>query len=99
MNTGIIFALALAFTMTAFAQEAVYKDPSKPVDVRVKDLVGRMTLEEKNDVNPICPHCNKQLFKIWYREVESFFGKRYVYFCPECRKVLSISHRKGFWMG
>jgi predicted RNA-binding Zn-ribbon protein involved in translation (DUF1610 family) len=56
-------------------------------------------VEEKNDVNPICPHCGKELVTIWYRRVESVFGKRYIYFCPECRKVLGLSHRKGFWMG
>jgi hypothetical protein len=26
-------------------------------------------------------------------------GKRFLYFCGGCRKVLGISHRKGFWMG
>ena len=31
--------------------------------------------------------------------LNSLFGKRYIYFCPECRKVLGVSHRKGFWMG
>ncbi len=58
-----------------------------------------MPVEEKEDVDPICPHCKKKLLKIWYREVESLFGRRYVYFCPNCRKVLGVSHRKGFWMG
>jgi len=33
------------------------------------------------------------------RELESMLGKRYIYFCPNCRKVLGVSHRKGFWMG
>ncbi len=55
--------------------------------------------EQREDVNPICPHCSKELTKVWFREVETFFGKRYIYFCPDCRKVLGISHRKGFWMG
>jgi uncharacterized protein with PIN domain len=55
--------------------------------------------EEREDINPICPHCSTELTKIWYREVETFFGKRYIYFCPNCRKVLGVSHRKGFWMG
>jgi hypothetical protein len=55
--------------------------------------------EEKNDVSPICPHCAKELMRVWYRALESVFGKRYVYFCPECKKVLGVSHRKGFWMG
>jgi len=54
---------------------------------------------EKEDVTPLCPHCGKTLREIWARRLESLFGKRYVYFCPDCRKVLSVSHRKGFWMG
>lgn len=54
---------------------------------------------EKDDVFPLCPHCNEPLRTLWYRIMGSLFGKRYVYFCPKCRKVLGISHRKGFWMG
>ena len=58
-----------------------------------------ITVEEKFDVTPICPHCSTELDKIWMRDVRTFFGKRYIYFCPNCRKVLGVSHRKGFWMG
>jgi len=29
---------------------------------------------------------------------ESTLGVRYIYFCTECRKVLGVSQRKGFWM-
>lgn len=58
-----------------------------------------LPIEEKNDVKPVCPHCSKELTTLWYQELESVLGKRYVYFCPECRKVLGVSHRKGFWMG
>ncbi len=58
-----------------------------------------LPVEEKNDVTPVCPHCGKELAKVWCHELESLFGKRYIYFCPECRKVLGVSHRKGFWMG
>ena len=58
-----------------------------------------LPVEEKNDVNPICPHCEKELTLVWSRGLESTFGKRYIYFCPKCRKVLGVSHRKGFWMG
>lgn len=54
---------------------------------------------EKHDVLPVCPHCNEMLSTVWYRLLSSTLGKRYVYFCPKCRKVLGISHRKGFWMG
>jgi uncharacterized protein with PIN domain len=55
--------------------------------------------EEHDEINPICPHCSRELSVIWYREVETFLGKRYIYFCQQCRKVLGVSHRKGFWMG
>lgn len=55
--------------------------------------------EEKPDVLPICPHCSREIMTIWSRKIASTLGKRYVYFCPHCRKVLGVSHRKGFWMG
>lgn len=54
---------------------------------------------ERNDVAPICPHCDTQIESLWLRVLRSTFGRRYVYFCANCRKVLGISHRKGFWMG
>ncbi len=56
-------------------------------------------VEEKENVNPICPHCEKDLKTVWIHPVKSTFGKRYVYFCPECKKTLGVTHRKGFWMG
>ncbi len=58
-----------------------------------------MPLERKEDVQPVCPHCETELPKVWTRELESVLGKRYIYFCPNCRKVLGVSHRKGFRMG
>jgi len=54
---------------------------------------------EKNDVKPICPHCKIEVTSIHYQEMTGVFGKRYLYFCPNCKSVLGISHRKGFWMG
>lgn len=55
--------------------------------------------EERNDLTPICPHCGATLGKVYNRMLSSTFGKRYIYFCPNCLKVLGVSHRKGFWMG
>ena len=54
---------------------------------------------EKEEESPICPHCSQKLLTVWYRELAGVLGKRYLYFCPHCRKVLGVSHRKGFWMG
>jgi len=56
-------------------------------------------LVEKNDEIPICPHCNSQLTSLAFRELRAFLGRRYIYFCLSCHKILGISHRKGFWMG
>ena len=58
-----------------------------------------MELEQKPDIDPLCPHCQQPLSRLWFRELRGFLGRRYVYFCPSCRKVLGISHRKGFFMG
>jgi hypothetical protein len=55
--------------------------------------------EEKNSVQPVCPHCKMELAQVWYRALSGFLGKKYIYFCPHCRSVLGLSHRKGFWMG
>ena len=58
-----------------------------------------MEIVQKQDESPICPYCNNILTVIWFRELYGILGKRYVYFCPHCKKVLGVSHRKGFWMG
>ncbi len=56
-------------------------------------------IKEKSDVEPLCPHCSEPVGEIWFRELRGAFGRRYVYFCARCHKVLGVSHRKGFWMG
>ncbi len=54
---------------------------------------------DQPDLEPLCPHCSESLETVWTRVLQSTLGKRYVYFCSKCRKVLGVSHRKGFWMG
>ena len=56
-------------------------------------------IEERDDVTPVCPHCDEPVRKMQCRRLSGLFGRRYVYFCAACRKVLGVSHRKGFWMG
>lgn len=48
---------------------------------------------------PLCPHCEQAIHRLNARKVKSPFGVRFLYFCDHCRKVLGVSHRKGFWMG
>ena len=56
-------------------------------------------IRENSNVLPLCPHCKNEIRVINSHAIGSVFGKRYVYFCPTCRAVLGVSHRKGFWMG
>lgn len=56
-------------------------------------------LKEKKDLAPICPHCSADLREIWFRELRGLIGRRFVYFCSHCRKVLGVSHRKGLLLG
>jgi len=58
-----------------------------------------LATERREDVVPVCPHCSESLRTVWYQELAGILGKRYLYFCPACRKVLGVTHRKGFWMG
>ncbi len=53
----------------------------------------------EDDRNPVCPHCENDITNVSVRRIESTLGVRYLYFCHHCRKVLGVSHRKGFWMG
>jgi hypothetical protein len=34
-----------------------------------------------------------------FQELSGMMGRRFIYFCCHCHKVLGVSHRKGFWMG
>ena len=58
-----------------------------------------MELEERNDITPLCPHCEHAVKEIHFRSMKALLGRRYIYFCGHCRKILGVSHRKGFWMG
>eukprot|EP00456_Euglypha_rotunda_P048903 TRINITY_DN39207_c0_g1_i16.p2 TRINITY_DN39207_c0_g1~~TRINITY_DN39207_c0_g1_i16.p2 ORF type:complete len:200 (+),score=58.01 TRINITY_DN39207_c0_g1_i16:372-971(+) len=47
---GLLASTSFAVVTPAFAKKAdgpLYKDASAPIDLRVRDLLGRMTLEEK----------------------------------------------------
>lgn len=41
------FLVLCCWRLNARGEYMQYKDPKQPIDVRVKDLVSRMTLEEK----------------------------------------------------
>jgi hypothetical protein len=49
--------------------------------------------------SPLCAHCSRPLEELLVKRIKHDLGKAYVHFCPHCKKVLGISHRKGFWAG
>jgi uncharacterized protein with PIN domain len=55
-------------------------------------------IETENE-NPVCPHCEKAIVRIFAKKIKASFGVRFIYFCSNCKKVLGVSQRKGFWMG
>ena len=47
MRSLLQFFLVLSFIMSGHGQTPVYFDPKAPVDIRVNDLISKMTLDEK----------------------------------------------------
>jgi hypothetical protein len=54
-----------------------------------------IAFEKNEEVTPICPHCKKELIKVWFQQVKGDLGKRCIFFCPEFKSTLGVSHRKG----
>lgn len=55
--------------------------------------------EQKEDINPVCPCCKKEIDTIWFRDLKGDLGRRCLYFCPLCKAILGVSHRKGLTFG
>jgi beta-glucosidase len=68
MNKLTTLVLALACPVIVSAQ-SIYQDPTKPIDARVKDLVSKLTLEEKvhqmMDVSPAIQRLNIPEYNWW----------------------------------
>lgn len=64
-----IVSLFLALSASSFAQTALYLDASQPLEARVNDLVGKLTLEEKvmqmNHRSPAIPRLNIPAYNWW----------------------------------
>ena len=69
MRTYFIPCLLLIISASSFSQAPVYLDPVQPVEIRVQDLLGRMTLEEKasqlNNNSPAIPRLNIPAYDWW----------------------------------
>ncbi len=50
------------------------------------------TVVRREDVTPICPHCESELTEVYAKEkgVPLIEGRTAVFFCPHCSKVLGF---------
>ena len=55
-----------------------------------------MHVDEREDFQPVCPYCELKLYHVLGKKLAaSLFSRRLIYCCPNCKKVLGVSHRKG----
>jgi beta-glucosidase len=88
MRKWLVALPLAALCATSTAQEPatpVFRDPSKPVEVRIRDLIGRLTIEEKaqqlNHLNKGIPRLgipawggwNQTLHGVWSKEPTTLF--------------------------
>src|ERR1700744_4308668 len=68
-------------SISAVAQETtpIFRDPSKPMEQRVSDLIGRLTLEEKaaqlNHLNKGIPRLNIPMWGGWNQTLHGVWSK------------------------
>ena len=63
-----------------------------------KTLEAPWTLVDRDDLTPLCPHCEGELAEV-HRRGTGFplgQGRTLVYFCPHCRKVLGFAQGRVF---
>lgn len=82
MKRRLLTLSLLAFYGFATAQTAptpVYRDPSKPQEQRIADLIGRLTLEEKaaqlNHLNTGIPRLNIPMWGGWNQTLHGVWSK------------------------
>jgi hypothetical protein len=62
------------------------------VAVSTNAMTKPMVAVRRDDLVPICPHCEAELPEIHVRKPKGSFGvgRGFVAFCPHCRKVLGF---------
>jgi ribosomal protein L37AE/L43A len=55
-----------------------------------------LPVDERDDFQPLCPHCGEEMHKLLARTLSSILiSRRLLYCCPHCKKAIGVSHRKG----
>ncbi len=55
-------------------------------------------LVDREDLSPVCPHCDRALTEVYRRGVGFPLGegRTLVYFCPHCRRTLGFAQGRVF---
>ena len=82
MRKRLLVLSLLVLCGSALAQDSsapLFRDPSQPIEVRIKDLVGRLTLEEKasqlNHLNKGIPRLGVSLWGGWNQTLHGVWSK------------------------
>lgn len=84
---GIAIVTGLLFSTFSFAQQQPYQNPSLPSAERAKDLISRLTLEEKAsllfDQSPAIPRLGIKKFNWWSEALQGLANNDNVTVFPE----------------
>lgn len=51
-----------------------------------------LKVEERDDLFPLCPHCDAPLDRLYFRLIrEALAGRPKAYFCPDCQHLLGFA--------
>lgn len=86
-GTAIAIITALIFSVNGFAQKLPYQNPNLPSEERAKDLITRLTLEEKAslmfDQSPAIPRLGIKKFNWWSEALHGLANNDNVTVFPE----------------
>jgi len=59
-------------------------------------MTKKLEITKREDVTPICPHCEKELDEVYVKTKGAGFveGKNVLFFCPHCSKVLGFGQSR-----
>ena len=87
LNSVTTIAIGLLLSMNSFAQKLPYQDPKLSSEERARDLISRLTLEEKaslmQDQSPAIPRLGIKKFNWWSEALHGLANNNNVTVFPE----------------